>query len=160
MAKGPRGDYGEAAVRADDLLGHIADATRDMSALTEEYQDALARLKDEYEARVSPLRGELAEAEKAILALMRSSRAALFGDSDMAYLSNGTLLYHREDRLVIPRNHEGVIAACEELGLDEVVKISRSLDRDALSRLPDDQLALVGVRREGRERYSWKVARS
>lgn len=156
-AKGRKDNYGDAAMRADDLLSIIAAATRGVEALTGEYNAALERLTAEYDARLSPLREELAAAEKALRALMKTSRATLFAGGDIVYLSNGTLVYHKDDRLVIPRNHDSVIAACEALGYDDVVKVSKSLDREALNRWPDDQLALVGLHRKPREQFSWKV---
>ena len=91
-------DFGEAAVRADDLLENIRAAREIIDDLEREYLEVAARLKAEYETRLKPFREELAGDEKALLALMKACRDALFDGTDVVYLSNGTLVHSRRTR--------------------------------------------------------------
>lgn len=158
MAKRPESnDTGEAALRADDLLEDIRSAGEIIDSLTEQYNDDAARLKAEYEARLAPFRAELANDEKALLALMKANRKVLFDGTDVVYLSHGTLVHNTTDRVVIPRNHDAVIALCEEHGFVEAVKIVRSLDREAVEKWPDERLFLIGAERKTREEFHYDL---
>jgi len=150
-------DFGEAAVRADDLLENIRAAREIIDDLEREYLEVAARLKAEYETRLKPFREELAGDEKALLALMKACRDALFDGTDVVYLSNGTLVHSRKDKVSIPRNHDAVIALCEEHGFVDAVKIVKSLDREAIEKWPDERLFLIGAERKTREEFSYDL---
>jgi phage host-nuclease inhibitor protein Gam len=150
-------DFGEAAVRADDLLDNIRAAREIIDDLEREYLEVAARLKAEYETRLKPFREELAGDEKALLALMKACRDALFDGTDVVYLSNGTLVHSRKDKVSIPRNHDAVIALCEEHGFVDAVKIVKSLDREAIEKWPDERLFLIGAERKTREEFSYDL---
>ena len=150
-------DFGEAAVRADDLLENIRAAREIIDDLEREYLEVAARLKAEYETRLKPFREELAGDEKALLALMKACRDALFDGTDVVYLSNGTLVHSRKDKVSIPRNHDAVIALCEEHGFVDAVKIVKSLDREAIEKWPDERLSLVGAERKPKEEFNYDL---
>jgi len=150
-------DFGEAAVRADDLLENIRAVREIIDDLEREYLEDAARLKAEYETRLKPFREELAGDEKALLALMKACRHALFDGTDVVYLSNGTLVRTKKDKVSIPRNHDAVIAICEELGFVDAIKVIKSLDREAIEKWPDERLFLIGAERKTKEEYNYDL---
>lgn len=147
----------EPAQQADDLLESIKTVQGIIDDLTTEFNAAVERLRADYEARLKPFKEDLAADDKALTALMKSARKALFDGTDVVYLSNGTLLYTRQDKVSIPRNHEPVIAVCEAHGWNEVVRVAKSLDRDAIEKWPDERLFLIGAQRKTKEEFSYDL---
>jgi len=143
--------------QADDLLENIKAVQGIIDDLTTEYNDAVARLKADCEARLKAFKEDLARDEKALVGLMKAGKKALFAEADVVYLPNGMLLYAKKDKVSIPRDHDAVIAICEEQGFGEVVKIAKSLDREAIEKWPDERLFLIGAERKPKEEYSYDL---
>lgn len=144
-------------VQADDVLESLGAVQGIIAGMTVGYNDAVARLKADYEARLKPFKERLGNDEKTLTALMKAGKTALFDRTDVVYLPHGMLLYSKKDKVSIPRNHDGVIAICEEQGWGEVVKIAKSLDREAIEKWPDERLFLIGAERKPKEEYSYDL---
>ncbi|HPN08373.1 MAG TPA: host-nuclease inhibitor Gam family protein [Syntrophales bacterium] len=143
--------------QADDFLENIKAVQGIIDDLMTEYNDAVARLKADCEARLKPFKEDLARDEKALVGLMKAAKKALFTESDVVYLSNGMLLYTKKDKVSIPRDHDAVIAICEQQGFGEVVKIVKSLDREAIEKWPDERLFLIGAERKPKEEFNYDL---
>jgi len=143
--------------QADDLLERIRADQNVIDDMAVEYNDAVARLKADYEAKLKPFKEDLATDEKTLVGLMKAGKKALFDGTDVVYLPHGMLIYSKKDKVSIPRNHDAVIAICEEQGFGEVVKIAKSLDREAIEKWPDERLFLIGAERKPKEEYSYDL---
>lgn len=143
--------------QADDLLENIKAVQGIIDDMTTKYNDAVARLKADCEARLKPFKEDLSRDEKALVGLMKAAKKALFAEADVVYLSNGMLLYTKKDKVSIPRDHAAVIAICEEQGFGEVVKIVKSLDREAIEKWPDERLFLIGAERKPKEEFNYDL---
>lgn len=143
--------------QADDLLENIKAVQGIIDDLTTEYNDAVDRLKADCEARLKPFKEDRVRDEKALVGLMKAGKKALFDGTDVVYLPNGMLLYTKKDKVSIPRDHDAVIAICEEQGFGEVVKIVKSLDREAIEKWPDERLFLIGAERKPKEEFNYDL---
>jgi hypothetical protein len=86
---------------------------------------------------------------------MKSNKIVLFDGTDIVRLVNGSLIHSVADKVSIPRD---ALAKCEELGFAEVIKIAKSLDRDAVEKWPDERLILIGAERKQKEEFSYDLA--
>jgi len=143
--------------QADDLLENIKAVQGVIDDLTTEYNNAVSRLKADYEAKLKPFKEDLATDEKTLVGLMKAGKKALFDGTDVVYLPHGMLIYSKKDKVSIPRNHDAVIAICEEQGFGEVVKIAKSLDREAIEKWPDERLFLIGAERKPKEEFNYDL---
>ncbi len=88
---------------------------------------------------------------------MKFEKKVLFADTDVVNLAHGSLIRALVDKVKIPKDREKVIAFCEELGFPEVVKIVKSLDREAVEKWPDERLLLIGAERKQKEEFSYDL---
>jgi phage host-nuclease inhibitor protein Gam len=137
--------------QADDLLESIKAVQGIIDDMTTEYNDAVARLKADCEARLKPFKEDLARDEKALVGLMKAGKRRFSTGRMSFYLPHGMLIYSKKDKVSIPRDHDAVIAICEEHGFGEVVKIAKSLDREAIEKWPDERLFLIGAERKPKD---------
>jgi len=79
--------------------------------------------------------------------LRKSIEAATDGKCTVLYTSKGYPTY----MTIIPAFN------CEEQGFGEVVKIAKSLDREAIEKWPDERLFLIGAERKPKEEYSYDL---
>jgi phage host-nuclease inhibitor protein Gam len=144
--------------RYDDMLAGIREISDAVGLLAGEYNLALADLTERYEVRLNPLRADLAADEKALISLMKKEKQILFADGiGTVRLENGSLIYNKTDKVSIPH---GALAVCESQGFSEVIKIAKSLDRDAIEKWPDEKLCLIGAERKPKEEFSYDLKRS
>ncbi len=140
---------------ADACLAEIAVYNAGIEALEAEAKAALQALEAEYSARLEPLKGKLKLCIAWLIDTMKANKAELFDGTDIIRLPHGSLLHSITDKVSIPRD---ALARCEELGFDEVVKIAKSLDRDAVEKWPDERLILIGAERKQKEAFSYDLA--
>lgn len=139
---------------AEALLRSIGQATRALHARTEAYNTAATALAAGYDSDIATLRADIAAGEKAIKALMKANKGLLFDAADVVDLSPGSLIYSAGDKVTIPKT---ALAECEAQGFTDVVKIVKSLDRNAIERWPDAKLALIGAQRKLIEDYTYSL---
>lgn len=140
---------------ADDMLVGIREVSGAVESLLAEYNAAMATLTDRYEARLKPLREDLAADEKALISLMKKDKRSLFADGiGTVRLENGSLIYNRTDRVTIPRD---ALASCKSQGFRDVIKIAESLDRDAIEKWTDEKLLLIGAERKPKEEFNYDL---
>jgi len=66
---------------------------------------------------------------------------------------NGTLGFRRADKIETPADEATFIARLEQLGLTDCVKVSKSVDLEALSTYSDDVLENTGARRVTKDHF-------
>ncbi len=121
----------------------------------DEYNAAAAELAARYESDIAALKADLEADEKAIKSLMKANAGLLFDGTDVVNLPPGSLIRSAGDKIKIPKT---ALSDCEAQGFLDVIKIVKSLDRDAIEKWPDAKLALIGAvrKRVEEDKYSLK----
>jgi len=142
--------------RASDVaLADIADCCKRIDTLKAEAEASVQVIQANYGAMLTPLQSQLARNVSWLKDTMKSNKAVLFDGADIVRLANGSLIHSVADKVSIPRD---ALARCEELGFAEVIKIAKSLDRDAVEKWPDERLILIGAERKQKEEFSYDLA--
>ena len=142
--------------RASDVaLADIADCCKRIDALKAEAEASVQIIQANYGAMLTPLQSQLARDVSWLKDTMKSNKAVLFDGTDIVRLPNGSLIHSVADKVSIPRD---ALARCVLLGFAEVVKIAKSLDRDAVEKWPDERLILIGAERKQKEEFSYDLA--
>jgi phage host-nuclease inhibitor protein Gam len=140
--------------QADDLLLTIRKQTNEIERLHNAYTEAVDALAASYKTKVDALQELLKDNDAALKALMKRSKKELFAGADIVNLPHGSLLHSIADKVKIPKT---ALDRCEELGFAEVVKIAKSLDREAVEKWPDEKLFLIGAERKPKEEFSYDL---
>ena len=140
--------------RADALLAEIRIRSGELAALEAEAQAKIAAITAEYEEKLAPQRLLLAGADKALTGLMKAEKKALFADGDVVSLPHGSLIRNQDWKVTIPRD---ALGQCEKLGFAEVIKIAKSLDREAIEKWAAERLFLIGAERKPATKYPYEV---
>lgn len=139
---------------ACEILESIASATSIIRAKTEAYNEAVADLANQYNQDIAELIDHLGTNEKNLLVLMKRNRGVLFDGTDVVNLPPGSLIRVAGERVSIPKT---ALAECEAQGFDDVIKIVKSLDRDAIEQWPDAKLVLIGAARKPKEDFKYSL---
>jgi len=139
---------------ADDLLEDIGSLSASITIIANDYESAIARIKEEHQAKLAPFLADLGKAEKEISSLMKSSKQVFFANGDICRLPHGALIRELADKVKIPN---GALAKCKELGFIDVIKIAKSLNREAVEKWTDGKLFLIGAERKAKEEFKYEV---
>jgi phage host-nuclease inhibitor protein Gam len=141
--------------RASDVaLADIADCCKRIDALKAEAEASVQVIQANYGAMLTPLQSQLARNVAWLKDTMKSNKKTLFDGTDIVRLPHGSLIHIVADKVSIPRD---ALAKCDELGFEEVIRISKSLDRDAVEQWPDERLILIGAERKQKEEFSYDL---
>ncbi|MCE5212966.1 MAG: host-nuclease inhibitor Gam family protein [Deltaproteobacteria bacterium] len=140
-------DANEKLLLMKHLNGRIADLKAKASA---EMEAVLLP----YKAFLDALQNDKAALEKELTALMKKNKGVLFDGTDVVNLIHGSLIREKGDHVTIPKT---ALAACEEQGFDDVIKIVKSLDRDAIEKWSDAKLTLIGAERKTKEEFTYSL---
>ena len=139
---------------AEVLLESIARTTGVIAEQVAEYTASQEALAAKYEQAIATLNADLGADEKALKSLMKANKALLFDGTDVVNLPPGSLIRTEADKVTIPKT---ALADCEAQGFSEVIKIVKSLDRDAIEKWPDARLALIGAERKTKEEFNYDL---
>jgi len=142
---------------ADDLLCAIAENEDNVKYMMEAYGVEKKRLDEYYAPKIATFEADRDDAVKHLVSLMKKGKTEIFRDGDLVYLKNGSLIYSLSHPVAFPRSHDPVIAALERLGFKDEVKVKKSLDKDAIEKWTDEQLALVGLTRKEVEEFKYDL---
>jgi hypothetical protein len=152
--KRPKGEAEDVRREAEVMLKSIAHTTGVIAGQVAEYTAAQEALAAKYEQAIATLNTYLAADEKALYSLMKINRRLLFDGTDVVNLPPGSLIRTEADKVKIPKT---ALADCEAQGFSEVIKIVKSLDRDAIEKWPDARLALIGAERLTKEEFNYDL---
>ena len=139
---------------ADAILLEIAQHKSVLERFTAEADAALKRVAEHYNEQMQPYKELLLICESAISKLMKQEKATFFDGTDVVNLPHGSLIHSKVDKISIPKT---ALAECEAQHFDDVIKIVKSLDRDAIEKWPDAKLVLIGAERKTKEEYSYNL---
>ena len=139
---------------ADGILGDILQTTQEIARLQAAYDDAVNALTESFDGKAIFLRESLKDDDARLKVLMKHSKVELFTDTDVVNLAHGSLIRALVDKVKIPKT---ALATCEALGFADVVKIAKSLDREAVEKWSDEKLILIGAERKPKEEFSYDL---
>jgi len=141
---------------ADRLLSLIADGTRELNVREEELATKIKELEAEYAPHTDVLKAKKQEAKKQLVKLMKKNKSEFFGgDIDRVNLMHGALLYQQAERVKRPRKI--TTETLEALGYHDAVRISKSVDWDAIEKWSDVMLAEIGTERVPKESFNYEL---
>jgi len=140
--------------QADEYLREIALRTADIKDLNAEYEKLVQEVTANYSLRIEARETLLRSSILALMQTMKFNKAVLFDGTDVVNLPHGSLIHSVADKVSIPKT---ALAACQEQGFQDVIKIVESLDRDAISKWPDAKLVLIGAERKQKEEFSYDL---
>jgi len=139
---------------ADLMLANIALLAERLELAQNAADVALAEVTRFYAGQIGDLKQRLKAAEKELIGLAKKNKKELFAGRDKLELAHGIMLHTVEKRV---KRARGMLARLEKLGLDEAIKISKSVDWDALEKWGDEKLAQVGTCRQKKENFSYEL---
>jgi len=140
--------------RADDYLSEIRQVSAEIEKAGAEAEAQIEAIRAAYKKRIQVQEILLESAKLALQQTMKFNKRTLFDGTDVVNLVNGSLIRSLADKVTIPRD---ALAKCEEQGFDEVIKIAKSLDREAVEKWSDEKLLLIGAVRKPKEEYSYNL---
>ena len=149
-------DHATKAVCADldKILAHIGTVTGELSGMERSLTERIEALRAEALPRVETLKADLAASEKELRQIARKNDAVLFSAGDRAEMKSGAVVRSVQEAVRLPRD---ILKRLEAAGLDDMIRIAKSVDRDRVKQLPDEALDALGGSRENQTVYGYEV---
>ncbi len=154
---------------ANHHLWEIRDALLIIKHTEEDMLAELARFKESsaywktLEGVQEDNRQRLLRADQELKDLMKENREEFFPGVILGSVSldlpNGALLYDKTEYVVKPRKVD-ILANLEKYGFEEAIRRTAATDWEALATWTDEELSIIGTRRESRETYGYEVRES
>ncbi|MCZ2417451.1 MAG: host-nuclease inhibitor Gam family protein [Burkholderiales bacterium] len=130
--------------RISEYMRILSLITDEAEGIQRQYDNEIDAVAKKYAASINTLKEKAAGIEKEMLKAAHQARKEIFGASDIYATEYGQLLREIAEKVTIPRD---AITKCEEYGFNEVVVISKALDRAAVEKWPDEKLFLLGAKK-------------
>ncbi len=137
----------------DGVLEVMGRVDLDLALLEAEMGQELYDLVQDYASRMNELRSvrEIMQAMVTSFCLARKGEFAKKRSKQLAY---GKIAFRVAEKIDVPKNKEGiVIAALKSLGWSECIRVEEKVDKPALKKLPDNDLAKCGVYRRREDHF-------
>ena len=134
---------------ASAAIAAIGIANRELQRITANMNDALAACKEAFEIEAEPYRLKIEQLTNGLQIFAEANRAALTNDFKFktVALTTGEILWRTNPpsvRLTVPE--EEVIGYCAEHGLEEFIRRTPTLNREAIKANPEEAKRIEGVR--------------
>jgi len=149
----------ELRAQADELLNNLNWLTREATILAEKANAEIAAINERYQEQLAAVQARIKDNEAALVRLMKAGRAVFFAAGDIHALVHGSLLRQVENKVTLHGKKDEIIARAEQEGLDYLVKVEKSLDRDQINKLSAALLALLGAERKALETFNYDLNR-
>ena len=125
----------------------IGDTTRAIARIEADMNDALARIKEEAEAKAAPFRDLVGRLTEGVRIWCDANRDALTdsGKRKFADLGTGKVEWRNLPPKVTIKGVEAVIGAIKTLGLSSFLRTKEEIDKEAMLREPDKARLVQGV---------------
>ena len=141
--------------KVDEALGVIRKNTILIKRAEALMNDKITDIKRAYEDKVSPLTAENKDLEKQ-LELFTKAHIREFTDKKTREFTYGRVGFRKVSEIVT-RNIKAIIGACRQHGMDDCIRISEKLDKEALEKYNDAALVAVGAHRKEAEKYFYDI---
>ena len=134
---------------ASAAIAAIGIASRELQRINANMNDALAELREAYEFTAEPYRRKIEELTAGLQTFAEANRMALTGNYKYKTVAfpAGELVWRMNTpsvRLTLPE--EEVIANCEAAGLEQFIRRTPSLDKNAIKANPEAAQHVEGIR--------------
>lgn len=136
----------EAAAAA---IAAIGIASREMTRIQAQMNDALAEIKEAYELEAEPFLRKIEELTNGLQIYAEANRATLTNNykvKTVAFTSGEVIWRMNPPSVRLTDSEENVIAYCAEHGLEEFIRRTPSLNRDAIKENPEEAANVPGLR--------------
>jgi len=142
-------DWGD----VDRLLEDLGRLDLKMAAIEADMGGRLYDLVKEYSARLTAMR-ECRAGLEWLAAPLFPSRKSEFAVRRSKQLTFGRIAFRVAESIEIPVGTDAaVIATLRRLGWDDCIEVKEKIDKNALKKLPDNDLARCGARRKTEDRF-------
>jgi|GEM_PF-1181637 len=142
-------DWGD----VDRLLEDLGRLDLKMAAIEADMGGRLYDLVKEYSARLTAMR-ECRAGLEWLAAAFCQSRKSEFAVRRSKQLTFGRIAFRVAESIEIPVGTDAaVIATLRRLGWDDCIEVKEKIDKNALKKLPDNDLARCGARRKTEDRF-------
>ena len=139
----------------NEALKIIRDNTIQIKRAEALMNDAISELKNSYEDKTAPLRCKNEELEKEI-ELFTKAHIGEFVDRKTKEFTYGKVGFRKVSEIVT-RNVKAIIEACKQHGMNDCIKVTEKLDKEALEKYADNALEAVGAHRKDSEKYFYDL---
>lgn len=132
---------------ADRMIAMLGEARRDLARREADMNDELAAVKERHERAAAPLKGLAADLMAGIETWCAANRAALTqgGRVKFARFAAGEVKWRVRPPRVTVRAQEQVIAALKGLGLARLVRVTETVNREAILAEPEAVAGIAGI---------------
>lgn len=134
---------------AAQAIAAIGCHSRDLARINADMNDAMAKVKEQYESLAEPFRQQIESLTNGLQMYAEANRAVLTNNYKVktVALTTGELVWRMNPPSVrLTDTEENVIAACEAAGLEEFIRRTPSLNRDAIKANPEEAKHVPGIR--------------
>ena len=134
---------------ADAAVRCIGVAQRELNRIQADMNDELSLVKERWEKDAQPLRQQIEASTHGLQMYAEANRAALTNNYKVktVALTTGEISWRMNPPSVrLTDTEENVIAACEAAGLEEFIRRTPSLNRDAIKANPDEAAHVPGLK--------------
>lgn len=140
----------------DEALCDIRECLHALKECQVERDRRIDDVKTDYAQKATPLEDRIKRLENDIKAFVDAHRAELNGKSRR--LLFGTVGYRLSSKLILPSAKvPNVITTLKSLGRTELLKISESIDREALKKQPSSLLSQLGAHIQQSDTFYYDV---
>ncbi len=143
---------------ANNAMAQIAAIKRELTGIENKMNEDIDRIKAEADIAAAPLNVRLSSIENGLLAFAEFSKEDLFSEKRSKELDFGSIGYRRSRELK-PKpktTWKMVLGRIKELKFP-AIRTKESVDKDELSKWPDERLDLVGARRVKKDTFWYEI---
>ena len=138
----------------DQHMEELKCCTHELTKLEDEVSQAIGKIKEKYNPRISELKETINDLDRKIKRLSKAYKHILFDGTDKCELSQGILFYGKEQKVRIPRD---ALEKIKEQGWLEGIKTVESINRPVVEKWTDERLAVIGATRLHKEIFSYEL---
>lgn len=130
-------------------IAAIGIASRELQRINADMNDTLAAVKEQYEQEAEPYKLKIQELTDGVQIWAEANRAALTNNykTKTVALTSGELVWRMNPPSVrLTDTEENVIAACAAAGLEEFIRRTPSLNREAIKANPEEARNVPGLK--------------
>jgi phage host-nuclease inhibitor protein Gam len=144
----------ESLEQADKVLREIGDLQHDINAYQEGLREDVDELKNAAAQVIKPMQDKIKQKTASLEAFATANRKGYFGKAQSRILNFGLIGWRRSTKISIAKNTlEKIKEVFSPAKAKSLVRTKEEVDKQALAKLTDEQLASVGAKRKGKEAF-------
>jgi phage host-nuclease inhibitor protein Gam len=141
----------------DDAMRQIIEKDNELNGLTALLDEAIEKLKHDYEKAAKPLQDDVKVMGSQIKQFVSEHRDDLGAKKTMKLL-HGKTGFRLSTSCVVPRGKEqNVVAQLEAMGLWDCVAVKKTVNKEQLKGQPEDVIIQAGARLDTKDTFWYEV---